>query len=174
MKIAILIFLLQPVWLSAQSLNSRLGYPDDAKLLIIHADDLAVSHSENRASFEAMKMGSVNSGSIMVPCPWLHEVAAFVSANPEHDLGLHLTLTSEWKHYKWSPVALLPHDSGLTDSLGYMHIDCAAMGALATPATVETELRAQIARAKRAGIEPTHFDSHMGCLFFTNPAFFEI
>lgn len=79
------------------SLAERLGYPAGAKLLIIHADDLAVAHSENTASFQAMADGSVRSASVMVPCPWLPEVATYAKSHPKHDLGLHLTLTSEWK-----------------------------------------------------------------------------
>ena len=93
--------LLSCTFLMAQSLASKLGYSEDDKLLIIHADDLGVSHSENRASFLAMKIGSVNSASIMMPTPWVEEVATFSKTHPEADLGLHLTLTSEWKHIKW-------------------------------------------------------------------------
>lgn len=99
---ALLIFFLLslPVLLTGQNqatLQERLGYDKNARLLIIHGDDLAVSHSENQATFSAMENGSVNSASIMVPCSWLPEVADYVKKNPNHDLGLHLTLTSEWK-----------------------------------------------------------------------------
>src|SRR5690348_12990315 len=72
----------------------RLGYPRDAKLLIIHADDLAVAHSEDAASLDALDRGAVTSASIMVPCPWLNEVADYAKSHPDADLGLHLTLTS--------------------------------------------------------------------------------
>jgi chitin disaccharide deacetylase len=157
-----------------KSLAERLGYPAGARLLIIHADDLAVAHSENRASFKAMGEGMVNSASIMVPCPWLVEVAEYAKAHPGHDLGLHLTVTSEWKHYKWGPVASRADVAGLTDGHGYFYDNCAAFAANARPDEVEIELRAQIERAKAMGIEPTHFDSHMGCLFFSTPEIFEI
>ena len=83
----------------------RLGYPADTKLLIIHADDLAVSHSQDRASFAALDRGEASAASIMVPCPWLTEVAAYAQAHPDADLGLHLTLTSEWRSYRWGPLA---------------------------------------------------------------------
>src|SRR6185437_997308 len=79
-----------------RSLAERLGYTRDAKLLIVHADDLGMTHSVNAASIKGLETGLVNSGSIMVPCPWLVEIAAFARANPTADLGLHLTLTSEW------------------------------------------------------------------------------
>jgi predicted glycoside hydrolase/deacetylase ChbG (UPF0249 family) len=155
-------------------LSERLGYSADAKLLIIHADDLAVAHSENQASFKAMETGSVNSASVMVPCPWLLEVANYARTNPMHDLGLHLTLTSEWKYYKWGPVSSRTEVSTLVNEYGHLYSDCLAMSLAATPEHVEHELRAQIMQAIATGLEPTHFDSHMGCLFFTKPEYFEI
>jgi chitin disaccharide deacetylase len=176
MPLAALVFLLLNGWgLHAQkTLAERLGYPASAKLLIVHADDLAVAHSENQASFRAMREGVVNSASIMVPCPWLPEVAAYARNHPGHDLGLHLTLTSEWKHYRWGPVSDCGDLAGMLDSNGYFFDNCADFAAHAKLDAVERELRAQIEKAKSLGIEPTHLDSHMGCLFFQSPALFEI
>lgn len=152
------------------TLAERLGYSKDAKLLIIHSDDLAVAHSENQASFKAMKDGSVSSASVMVPCPWLKEVVEYAKANPNHDLGLHLTLTSEWQWYKWGPAAPRGEVPGLVDANGYFYDNCADVAKNAKPEEVERELRAQIEKAKALGLEPTHLDSHMGCIFSTNPA----
>ena len=133
---------------TALTLQERLGYAKDAKLLIVHADDLAVAHAENQASFQALREGQVTSASIMVPCPWLAEVAAYAKAHPNHDLGLHLTLTSEWKHYKWGPVSGCGDLAGLVDSNGYFYDNCAAFAAGTAPEAVERELRAQIEKAK--------------------------
>ena len=106
---------------SAQlTLQEKLGYSKDTKLLIIHADDLGVSHSENEASIHAMENGSVNSASIMVPCPWFPEIAAYARTHPKADLGLHLTLTSEWKYYKWGPVVSKEKVPGIVNKGGFL------------------------------------------------------
>lgn len=150
----------------------QLGYPADAKLLIIHADDLAVSHSQDRASFAALDRHVVSSASIMVPCPWLTEVAEYAKTQPDADLGLHLTLTSEWKDYRWGPAASRNLVPGLLGPDGNLWPDVPFVTKNAKPAEVEAEIRAQIERAIQVGIHPTHLDSHMGTLF--TPEFFAV
>ena len=169
-----LIYLTTSFTQNTTTLAERLGYPAQTKLLIIHADDLAVAHAENQASIKALQQGAVTSASVMVPCPWFPEMVAFAKAHPQHDLGLHLTLSSEWLPYRWGPVAPRSEVSSLVDANGYFYPDCAAFGAKAKAEEVERELRAQIERAKAMGLEPTHFDNHMRCLFYQNPLFFEI
>ncbi len=156
------------------SLAERLGYPANTKLLIVHADDLAVAHAQNQASFKGIEKGLVNSASIMVPCPWLPEVADYAKIHPDHDLGLHLTLTSEWKHFKWGPAAARSEVSSLLDPDGYFYDNCADLAANARLGEVEKELRAQIEKARAMGIQPTHLDSHMGCLFNANTGFLDL
>lgn len=148
-----------------KTVAERLGYPPDAKLLIIHADDLAVAHSVDAASFDALNKNAVTSASIMVPCPWLNEVAAYAKDHPVADLGLHLTLTSEWKIYRWGPVEAKDRVSSLLDPSGYLWPETALAIQNLKTEEAERELRAQIERAMAAGIHPTHLDSHMGVLF---------
>lgn len=157
----------------SKTIAERLGYPKDAKLLIVHADDLGMTHSVNAATIKGFESGLVNSGSIMVPCPWLPEIAAYARANPQADLGLHLTLTSEWTSFRWGPV--LPKDrvASLLDKDGYLYLTESDAAAHANPKEVELEIRAQIDRARALGIQPTHLDSHMGTLY-QNKALFEV
>jgi len=152
---------------SAQSktLAERLGYPRDSKLLIIHADDLAVSHSEDAASFDALDKHAATSASIMVPCPWLTEVAAYAKSHPDADLGLHLTLTAEWKTDRWGPVESKDKVPSLLDPDGYLWPEVAPALEHIKADDAERELRAQVEHAIAVGIHPTHLDSHMGVLF---------
>ena len=157
----------------SKSIAERLGYPRDAKLLIVHADDLGMTHSVNAATIKAFETGLVNSGSIMVPCPWLSEIAAYARANPQADLGLHLTLTSEWTSFRWGPVSPRDRVSSLLDKDGYFYLTESEAAAHADPKQVEMEITAQIERARALGIQPTHLDSHMGTLY-QNKALFEV
>ena len=156
-----------------RSLAERLGYPRDAKLVIVHADDLGMSHSVNAATIKAFQTGLVNSGSIMMPCPWVPEIAAYARANPQADLGLHLTLTSEWTHFRWAPVMPRDRVPSLLDKDGYFRLTESEAAKYADPKEVELEVRAQIERAKALGIVPTHLDSHMGTLY-QSKALFEV
>ena len=156
-----------------KTIAERLGYPRDAKLLIVHADDLGMAHSVNLATIKALETGLVNSGSIMIPCPWLPEIAAYARANPQADLGLHLTLTSEWTTFRWGPVSPKDRVASLLDKDGYFYLTESDAAAHADPKQVELEITAQIERARALGIQPTHLDSHMGTLY-QNKALFEV
>ena len=156
-----------------KSIAERLGYPKDAKLLIVHADDLGMAHSVNVATIKAFETGLVNSGSIMVPCPWLSEIAAYARTNPQADLGLHLTLTSEWTPLRWGPVSSKDRVTSLLDKDGYFRLTETEAAKNADPKQVEMEITAQIEKARALGIQPTHLDSHMGTLY-QNKELFEV
>jgi predicted glycoside hydrolase/deacetylase ChbG (UPF0249 family) len=155
-----------------KALLERLGYPPETKLLIVHADDLGMAHTINLASVKGLESGLVSSASIMIPCPWLPEIAAYARSHPDADLGLHLTLTSEWTLFRWGSV--LPKDRvpSLLDRDGYFYTSETEAAAHIDPKEAEAEIRAQIARARALGIQPTHLDSHMGTLY-QNQVLFE-
>ena len=148
-----------------KTVAERLGYPADSKLLILHADDLAVAHSVDAASFDALNKNAVTSASIMVPCAWLTEVASYAKEHPDADLGLHLTLTSEWKVDRWGPMESKDKVTSLLDPSGYLWPETQKATQSEKPEEVEREIRAQVAHAIAMGIHPTHLDSHMGVLF---------
>ncbi|HEV7857654.1 MAG TPA: polysaccharide deacetylase family protein [Pyrinomonadaceae bacterium] len=147
------------------TLAERLGYRRDAKLLIVHVDDLGMAHSVNSAAMKAFESGLVSSGSIMVPCPWFAEIAAYARSHPQADLGLHLTLTSEWANYRWGPVLSKDRVASLLDQSGYLYATETLAAAHIKTQEAEAEIRAQIERARSFGIQPTHLDSHMGTLY---------
>ena len=153
------------------SLVERLGHPADAKLLIVHTDDIGLAHSANRATVDAFATGLVNSGSVMVPSPWFPEIAAYARDNPDADLGLHLTLTSEWEYLCWGPVLSRDAVPSLVDSLGFLPSTSREAARSMDPREAEAEMRAQVERALVFGMQPTHLDSHMGAVFRTAELF---
>jgi chitin disaccharide deacetylase len=155
------------------TVQERLGHPANARLLILHADDLGMSHSVNRATFEALERGWITSASILVPCPWFPEVVTFAQLHPDADLGIHMALNSEWTTYRWRSVSSPDAVPSLLDEKGYLPLVEDAVVARAVPAEAERELRAQVDRARAAGIRLSHLDSHMGTLF-RSPALFEV
>ena len=163
--ILFLLFSFHGLMAQSKTIAERLGYPADSKLLIIHADDLAVAHSEDVASFDALDKNAATSASIMVPCPWLTEVATYAKTHPDADLGLHLTLTSEWQTYRWGPTASKDRVPSLVEPSGYLWPETEPGKQYIKAEDAEREIRAQIEHAMAMGINPTHVDSHMGMLF---------
>jgi len=149
---------------NAKTVQEQLGYPADARLLIIHADDFGMNHSVNRATFAALENHWITSSSILVPCPWFPEVADWAKAHPDADLGIHLALTSEWTHLRWGPISSRDKVKSLLDKDGYFPLLETDVGAHAKPKEADSELRAQIEHAKAAGIPLSHFDTHMTAL----------
>lgn len=148
----------------AVALAERLGYKPTDKLLIVNGDDAGMCHSANLATIESLEQGQMRSATIMVPCPWFPEIAAYAKAHPEKDFGIHLCHTSEWGKYRWGPVAPREQVPGLVDPQGYLWPEIPEVYAHATPEQALIEGRAQIKRALAAGVDVTHLDSHMGTL----------
>jgi predicted glycoside hydrolase/deacetylase ChbG (UPF0249 family) len=132
-----------------------------SKKVVIHEDDVGMTHGANTAFVELSERGTCSSGSVMVPCPWFPEAAGIARTHSALDLGVHLTLTSEQKPYRWRPLTTPPKSAGLTDAFGYFWPDVPT-ARKAEPDAVEAELRAQLETAYAAGIDVTHLDAHMG------------
>lgn len=131
--------------------------------LLAHLDDVGVTAGSVRAWRELRAAGVVRSASVMVPCPWYRAAVDDHAADPGQDLGVHVTLTSEWPQYRWRPLAT--GRGGLCDDQGFFHRRPEAVLAHADPAAVEDEIEAQVARALADGIRPSHLDAHMGTAF---------
>src|ERR1041385_4769639 len=106
----------------------------------------------------------MTSASIMVPCPWFYEIAAYAKAHPDRDFGLHLCHTAEWKHYRWGPAAPREQVPGRVDPNGFLWPEVEQVYAKSSPAEALIEARMQIRKALDAGIDVSHLDSHMGTL----------
>ncbi len=146
----------------------KLNLPPDARAVVIHADDIGMSYSTVAGFPALLDAGHLSSAAVMTPCPWFPGAAAMLRAlrnHPRLDIGVHLTLNSEWDAYRWGPLVTRDRASGLVDEEGYFHRLEAHVWSHADVGAVETELRAQIDAALAAGIDLTHIDSHMGILF---------
>ncbi|MGN6542764.1 MAG: polysaccharide deacetylase family protein [Ginsengibacter sp.] len=161
---------------SAKSQDStyaeRLGFPKNARVIILHMDDAGMSLSSNRGIEKVFKNGVANSTSVMMPCPWVPQIVRYIESHPATDAGLHLTLNAEWKDYRWVPLAGAAAVPGLTDSTGCLWRDVMDVVKHASAEEVDQEIRAQLNRALKMGFHPTHLDSHMGTLF-ASPSFLQ-
>jgi len=138
----------------------RLGFSASDRVAIIHADDIGMCSATVPAFFELAAAGSVSAGSVMVPCPSFQEAAAWWQRYPETDLGVHITLTSEWENYRWRPLSACGFASGLVDDSGCFYRSPALINRPDPKATLQ-EMRAQVECACNAGIEVSHIDCHM-------------
>jgi hypothetical protein len=146
----------------ANPILSSLGFAPDARLVIFHADDVGMCHGSNLAFVDLCVAGMVTTGSVMIPCPWSPETLALAKANPALDLGVHLTLNSEWGGYRWGPISTRDRASGLIDDEGcFWHRPPALLEHMDVNAAID-EMRAQIERVRTAGVDFTHIDTHMG------------
>ena len=143
-------------------LMSGLGLDPDRRAVIVHADDVGMCHGANESFIGLARAGALTCGSVMVPCPWFAEIAHLSADDPSLDLGVHLTLTSEWSGYRWAPLTRAPRSSGLVDDEGYFPRNVALLADRVEPEAAEAEIRAQIDRALAFGVDVTHLDTHMG------------
>jgi chitin disaccharide deacetylase len=143
----------------------KLGFPKGSKVLILHVDDVGMSWDSNTGAINATEKGIATSMSIMMPCPWVPGFFHYMETHKNVDAGLHLTLTSEWRDYRWAPLSGVKATPGLVDKEGAMWSTVEDVVKNATADEVEAEIRAQVERSLKLGWTPTHLDSHMGTLF---------
>ena len=143
-------------------LLKRLGLSDKDRVAILHADDIGMCQASVEAFSRLDAFGLVACGAVMVPCPWFPEAAAYARTHPQADLGVHLTLTSEWGQYRWGPISTRDPRSGLMDSEGFFPQRNEAVHASADPAAGMLEMDTQVQRALDLGIDVSHIDTHMG------------
>ena len=151
--------------LDGKNWAEKLGYPVDSKVVMLHADDIGMCSEANEAVIPYLLNDQIQSASAMVPCPWFNDIADWYKKHPEMDIGLHLTLTSEWKNYRWGPVSNSSSVPELIDTEGYLWRRVIDVASRTPVAIIEKEVRAQIERAYKRGIKPGHIDTHMGTLY---------
>ncbi|MGC4047627.1 MAG: polysaccharide deacetylase family protein [Armatimonas sp.] len=142
--------------------NALLGYPENAKLLIVNADDFGMCHSINMATVEAMRNGIVTTTSLMACCPWAWEAMQILKDDPSLSFGVHLTIVNEMPGYRWGPVAPIDRVPSIVGPNGFFqaHAQIPELYAEAQLPDVEREFRAQIGRVLDFGLSPTHLDWH--------------
>jgi predicted glycoside hydrolase/deacetylase ChbG (UPF0249 family) len=147
--------------------NQILGYPPDARLLILNNDDFGMCHAINEAVIETIKEGAATSCTLMAPCPWALHAMHLLKQNPDIPFGVHLTAVSEATYYRWGPLTSKEKVPSLMDEAGYFYSEERIPEFLAqvSLAELELEFRAQIEAVLAAGLKPTHIDSH--CLVNT-------
>lgn len=140
----------------------KMGYSEKDRVLITHIDDIGFCHGSNVAAFECLDVGAASSGSVIVNAPWFLEAAAICREKPHFDVGVHLTLTSEYDYYRWPALSSVDRSTGLLDEEGYLWRTSREAVKNVSEAAALAEMRAQIEKALEHGIDVTHIDTHMG------------
>lgn len=143
----------------------KLGFPKEKKVLLLHCDDAGMCTEANAGVQHYIKSGDILSAAVMMPCKNAEEMVEWAKKHPNADVGVHLTLTSEWKNYRWSTLTDPKKVPGLIDPEGKMWRDVPEVVQHATPKEVETEIHAQIDMMLKMGLKPSHIDTHMGTLY---------
>jgi predicted glycoside hydrolase/deacetylase ChbG (UPF0249 family) len=147
--------------MNSNPILKRLGFSNTDRLVIIHTDDIGMCHASIQAYSELIDFGLISSGATMVPCSWFPQVAIFCRQSAKADMGVHLTLTSEWDSYRWSPISTRDINSGMIDMQGYFYQSSEETQLKGESEAIQAELKAQLDRAVTAGIQVTHLDTHM-------------
>jgi chitin disaccharide deacetylase len=159
---------------SAQAEASKHPASQTERYLVIRSDDAGMSHSVNMALEKLIATGLPVSVSVMVPTPWYLETIDMLKRHPSVAVGVHLTLNSEWKNYRWGPVLGRTAVPSLVDADGYFFPSSEALDKNhPDPKQVEAELRAQIDKAVHSGLRVDYIDYHMGTVY-DHPQFREI
>lgn len=148
--------------MEANPVLKKLGLSPDDRVAIIHTDDIGMCQASVDAFADLWEVGLISSGAVMMPCPWAVEAAKYAQQHPDADLGIHLTLTSEWQTYRWRPLSTVDRASGLFDEEGFLWRRSEGTQEHADPEAVNVEMAVQIEAGRAAGLVPTHADTHMG------------
>lgn len=143
----------------------KLGFSNTDRLVILHTDDIGMCQAALAAFSDLWEAGGISSGAIMMPCPWAKAAADYCRDHPDVDMGVHTTLTAEWRSYRWAPLSTRDPLSGLMDDDGFMWRRSEETQANATPEAVLAELQVQVQQARAWGVDISHLDSHMGTVF---------
>jgi len=147
-------------------ISKALGFEPTDKLLIIHADDVGLCKSVNSATFESFKNKSISSAAVMLTTSEIDEAARFSIDNPNFDMGIHLTVTSEWKNHKWGGVLKNDDIGSILNSNNHLYWNKRKFTKNGKLNEIRKELQAQIDLGISMGFNPSHIDSHEGALFF--------
>ena len=144
-----------------EKITQKLNLNNNTKLLVVHLDDVGMCHGANKAFIDLCGIGFINCGSLMPPCPWSSETLEICKSRKDLDIGIHLTLTSEYNFYKWRPISGPNTNTGLVDSNGFFWSTVPQVEKNASLESVEKELRLQIESIIKSGINISHIDCHM-------------
>jgi chitin disaccharide deacetylase len=147
---------------SSNPLLKKLGFSPTDRVVIIHTDDIGLTQASVSAAKDLWAFGVITSSAVMVPCPWFPLTAQLCRETPQIDMGVHITLTSEWDEMRWGPISTRDPASGLMDSEGYFYRSTHEAREHANIDAAAREMTMQVERALAAGIDVTHIDTHMG------------
>jgi chitin disaccharide deacetylase len=171
--IAVMLSMVACTEVSAENWAQRLGFPEDRKVVVLHVNEVGMCFEANAAAAQLFDAGLVRSASAMAPCPWFADAAQWRQSHHDADVGLELTLNSEFKNYRWKPVSSSNITASLCDDDGYFWETPIQTLVNSSATEVEHELHAQINRAKRLGVNPSHLTTHLGALV-TRPDLIEV